>query len=110
MTADRDGPPGRLYLTTAAHRAKVLPWGGDAPMSDGLPFQAGKFLIIAGIVLVVLGLLLMAGAELSFLGRLPGDIAYKGKNVTFYFPIVTCLVLSVVLTLVFWVISYFTRR
>lgn len=81
-------------------------------MSDGLPFQAGKFLIIAGVVLVVLGLLLMAGAKFSFfgLGRLPGDIAYKGKNVTFYFPVVTCVVLSLVLTLVFWVVSLLMRR
>jgi predicted Co/Zn/Cd cation transporter (cation efflux family) len=110
MTADREGPPGCLDLTTAAHRAKVLLSDRDAAMSDGLPFQAGKFLIIVGIVFVVLGLLLMAGAKLSFLGRLPGDIAYKGKNVTFYFPIVTCLVLSVVLTLVFWVVSFLTKR
>jgi hypothetical protein len=93
-----------------AHRAKVLLLGEDETVSDGLAFQGGKFLIIAGAVLVVLGLLLMAGAKLSFLGRLPGDIAYKGKNVTFYFPIVTCLVLSVVLTLVFWLLSLLTRR
>lgn len=81
-------------------------------MSDGLPFQAGKFLIIAGVVLVGLGLLLLAGAKFSFfgLGRLPGDIAYKGKNVTFYFPVVTCVVLSLVLTLVFWVVSLLMRR
>jgi predicted Co/Zn/Cd cation transporter (cation efflux family) len=94
----------------AAHRAKVLTLSGDVAMSDGSPFQAGKFLIIAGVVLVVLGLLLMTGAKLSFLGRLPGDIAYKGKNVTFYFPVVTCIVLSVVLTLVFWLASLLTRR
>jgi uncharacterized membrane protein YidH (DUF202 family) len=93
-----------------AHRAKVLLLGEDGAMSDGSAFQGGKFLIIAGVVLVVLGLLLMAGAKSSFLGRLPGDIAYKGKNVTFYFPIVTCLVLSVVLTLVFWLVSLLTRR
>ena len=79
-------------------------------MSDGLPLQVGKLLIIAGVMLVVLGLLLMAGAKLSFLGRLPGDIAYKGRNVTFYFPVVTCLVLSVVLTLVFWLVSFLTKR
>jgi ABC-type Fe3+-siderophore transport system permease subunit len=97
-------------LTTPAHRAKVLVLGEDEAMSDGLPFQGGKFLIIAGAVLVVLGLLLMAGAKLSFLGRLPGDIAYKGKNVTFHFPIVTCILLSVVLTLVFWLVSLLTRR
>jgi hypothetical protein len=54
----------------------------------------------------------MTGSKLPFfgLGKLPGDIAFKGKNVQFYFPIVTCLVLSAVLTLVFWVISLFTRR
>jgi hypothetical protein len=77
-----------------------------------IPFQLGKFLVIVGVLLVAAGLLLMAGAKFSFfgLGRLPGDIAYKGKNVQFYFPIVTCLVLSVVLTLVFWVISLLTKR
>jgi len=75
-------------------------------------FQLGKFLVIVGVLLVVVGLLLMGGARFSFfgLGRLPGDIAYKGKNLHFYFPIVTCLVLSVVLTLVWWVISLLTKR
>jgi hypothetical protein len=75
-------------------------------------FQLGKFLVIVGVLLVIAGLLLMGGARFSFfgLGRLPGDIAYKGKNVQFYFPIVTCLFLSVVLTLVLWMISYLTRR
>jgi uncharacterized membrane protein YidH (DUF202 family) len=75
-------------------------------------FQLGKFLVIVGVLLVAVGLLLMAGAKFSFfgLGRLPGDITFKGKTVQFYFPIVTCLVLSAVLTLVFLVISLFTRR
>jgi len=59
-----------------AHRAKVLVLDEDEAMSDGLAFQGAKFLIIAGAVLVVLGLLLMAGVKLSFLGQLPGDIAY----------------------------------
>ena len=77
-----------------------------------VPFQLGKFLVIIGVLLVVAGLLLMGGATISFfgLGRLPGDIAYKGKNVQFYFPLVTCLVLSVVLTLVLWLVSLFTKR
>ncbi len=68
--------------------------------------------VIAGIALVVVGLLLMAGSRVSFfgLGRLPGDIAYKGKHVTFYFPIVTCLLLSAVVTLIFWLISVLGRR
>lgn len=75
-------------------------------------FQLGRFLIIAGVVLVALGLVLMAGTRVSFfgLGRLPGDIAYKGKHVSFYFPIVTCLILSAVLALIFWLLSFLTRR
>jgi hypothetical protein len=77
-----------------------------------VPLQVGKFLVIVGVVLVAAGLLLMAGARFNFwgLGRLPGDVAYKGKNVTFYFPIVTCLVVSVGLTLLFWLISVITRK
>jgi len=77
-----------------------------------ISFQLGKFLVIVGVLLVAAGLLLMAGARSSLfgLGRLPGDIVYKGKNVQFYFPIVTCVLLSVVLTLVLWIISHFTRR
>lgn len=72
-------------------------------------FQLGRFLVITGIILVVLGLIAMAGARFG-LGRLPGDIAYKGKNVHFYFPVVTSLILSVVLTAILWLISFFTRR
>ena len=77
-----------------------------------IPFQLGKFLVVFGVLLVAAGLLLMAGAKFSFfgLGRLPGDIAYKGKNAQFYFPIVTCLLLSAVLTLVFWLISFLTKK
>jgi hypothetical protein len=84
---------------------------GD-PMYGAFPFQLGRFLVIAGVILVALGVILMTGSRFSFLGlgRLPGDIAYKGKNFQFYFPIVTCLVLSVVLTLVSWAISFLTRR
>ncbi len=81
-------------------------------MNAEVPFGLGKLMVIAGVVLVVLGLLVMAGSKLSFLGlgRLPGDVAYKGKNVSFYFPIVTCLILSVVLTLIFWLFSFLGRR
>ncbi|MFB3922502.1 MAG: DUF2905 domain-containing protein [Terriglobia bacterium] len=80
-------------------------------MEQNVPLQVGKFLVIIGVVLVGAGLLLMAGSKFSFfgLGRLPGDIAYKGKNVSLYFPIVTCVIVSVVLTLLFWLVSYFRR-
>lgn len=81
-------------------------------MSGNASFQLGRFLILAGIVLVGLGLLLIVGSKLSFfgLGRLPGDVAYKGKSFQFYFPVVTCVVVSAVLTGVLWIISYLTRR
>lgn len=78
----------------------------------GAPTQLGKLFVIIGFVLVALGLALMLGSRFGFLGlgRLPGDIAYKGKNVSFYFPVVTCLVLSVLLTLILWLFSFFSRR
>ncbi len=79
---------------------------------SGLPSHLGKLLVIAGIVLVVAGVTLMAGSRFSFfgLGRLPGDIAYKGRHGYFYFPVVTCLLLSLLLTLVSWLLSFLTRR
>jgi hypothetical protein len=81
-------------------------------MSGIVPFQLGRFLVVVGVILVVLGLIVMAGSRFSFfgLGRLPGDIAYKGKNFQFYFPIVTCLVLSAAVTLLFWLISFLTKK
>ncbi len=61
-----------------------------------------RLLIATGLGLITLGLLLMAAAKLGLpgLGGLPGDIVYRGRNTTIYFPIVTCLVLSIVLSLV----------
>ena len=80
-------------------------------MEPNVPFHVGKFLVIVGVVLVGTGLLLMGGSKFSFfgLGHLPGDIVYKGKNTSFYFPIVTCLVVSVVLTVLFWLVAYLRR-
>ncbi|MGH9776343.1 MAG: DUF2905 domain-containing protein [Candidatus Acidiferrales bacterium] len=76
---------------------------------DGLR-EFGRLLLILGVLLVAAGALLMLGGKLPFrLGRLPGDIAYHGRSTTFYFPIVTCLLLSVGLTFLFWLISLFRR-
>lgn len=69
-------------------------------MSNDLP-GLGRVLMIAGGVLVAVGLLLTLTGKVPFLGRLPGDIVYRKGNVTFYFPIVTCIVLSLLLTLLF---------
>ena len=81
-------------------------------MNGWAPMQLGRLLVMAGVFLVVLGLLVMLGSRFSFFGfgRLPGDIIYKGKSMVFYFPIVTCAVLSLVLTLVFWLVAVLTRR
>jgi hypothetical protein len=65
--------------------------------------HVGRTLIALGVFLVVLGLLFTIGDKLPLrLGRLPGDIYVRGKHTSFYFPIVTCLLLSVVLSLAMW--------
>jgi DUF2905 family protein len=80
-------------------------------MTPAGPFSdLGKMLLVFGIVLVLAGVFLISGARLPFrLGRLPGDIAYQGKNGSFYFPIVTCILLSVALTVISWIINHFRR-
>ena len=68
--------------------------------------QLGRSLVLLGIALVALGALMMLAGRLPFrIGRLPGDIVVKGRNSTFYFPVVTCLLVSVVLTLLSWLFS-----
>jgi hypothetical protein len=65
----------------------------------------GRMLITIGLVLVAVGVLLTFAERLPFkLGRLPGDIFIQGKHSTFYFPLVTCLILSAVLSLVMWLV------
>lgn len=66
----------------------------------------GRSLIILGIVLVVAGALVSFGDRLPIrFGRLPGDIVYRGKNSVFYFPLMTSILLSVILSLVMWLFS-----
>jgi hypothetical protein len=66
----------------------------------------GRTIIIIGLVLVVVGILMTLGDRLPIkLGRLPGDIVVRGKNSVFYFPLVTCLVVSAVLSLAMWLIG-----
>jgi hypothetical protein len=65
-----------------------------------------RFLISIGLSLVLMGVLWHFGSRFG-IGQLPGDISIKKGNTTFYFPVVTCLVLSVVLSLVFWIFGKF---
>ena len=70
----------------------------------------GKLLVFVGAGIVFLGLLLMLLGRANVpLGRLPGDIVYRGKNTTVYFPLVTSILLSVLLTLVLWVVGRLKR-
>lgn len=64
----------------------------------------GKFLVIIGLLIAVAGGILWSGFGRSWLGRLPGDIHYSKGNFHFYFPIVTCLMLSILLTLIMWLL------
>ena len=66
----------------------------------------GRVLVLVGGLLLVLGLLLILGGRVNLpIGRLPGDIVVRGKNTTFYFPLMTSIVLSVILTLVLWIVN-----
>jgi hypothetical protein len=68
--------------------------------------QIGRSLIVVGAALLLIGVVLTLGERLPFrLGRLPGDIEIKGKSGAFYFPVVTCLVVSAVLSFVSWVLG-----
>jgi len=64
--------------------------------------EIGKFLVITGLLLAAFGALLWSGFGKGWLGRLPGDINYSKGGFSFHFPIVTCLLLSVILTLLLW--------
>jgi len=67
--------------------------------------QTGKFLIIAGVVLIAAGVIVyFAGDKMGWLGRLPGDIRVEKENVRFYFPITTMLLVSAVLSFLLWLL------
>lgn len=67
--------------------------------------ELGKLLVVIGLMLAGVGLLLWVGFGKGWLGRLPGDIHFSRGNFTFYFPLSTCLVLSLLLSLVLWLVS-----
>jgi hypothetical protein len=65
--------------------------------------EFGKMLLILGILFVVIGLILMLGPKIPFLGKLPGDFVIRRGNFTLYFPLATSILLSIVLTLIFFI-------
>jgi len=62
----------------------------------------GKFLVIGGLMMAAVGAILWSGFGRGWVGRLPGDLHYTRGNFSFYFPVVTCLLASLVLTLLLW--------
>ncbi|MBM4452271.1 MAG: DUF2905 domain-containing protein [Chloroflexi bacterium] len=70
----------------------------------------GKILLIVGGIIILIGLLLLFGQHIPFFGKLPGDIIIKKEGFSFYFPIVTFLILSIILTLIINLILYFLNR
>jgi hypothetical protein len=70
----------------------------------------GKILLIVGGIIVILGLILIFSQHIPFLGKLPGDIFIKRDGFSFYFPIVTLLILSVLITIIVNVILHFLNR
>lgn len=65
----------------------------------------GKFLVMIGVVLVLLGGVFMLAGKVPWIGRLPGDIVIRRENFTFYFPVTTCILISVILSVVFYFLS-----
>jgi hypothetical protein len=69
--------------------------------------QTGKFILIAGVLLVVVGLIIMLAGRLPFIGQLPGDFEFRRGNTTLFFPLATMILVSIILTIL---LNLFLRR
>ena len=65
----------------------------------------GKIIIFFGLLLVVIGFIFMLGSKLPFIGKLPGDIAIEKKIYSFYFPVTTCIIISIILSFILWLFN-----
>ena len=65
----------------------------------------GKIIIFIGLLLVIIGFIFMLGSKLPFIGKLPGDIAFERKNYSFYFPVTTCIIISIILSFILWLFN-----
>ena len=86
-------------IDTAAHALL------ESLQEDAAVQSAGKIIMLAGGLLVLLGLLVVLSARVPWLGRLPGDIHIQRRSFAFYFPLTTCILLSAVLSVVFWLLA-----
>jgi hypothetical protein len=69
----------------------------------------GWLLIVVGVIIAGIGAVWLIAPSIPWLGKLPGDIAVEGKHFRFYFPVVTCIVLSLLLTGIMWLVRFFSR-
>jgi len=65
----------------------------------------GRILLVMGLVIAGIGLVLIFAGKIPWFGKLPGDFFRQGKNVSFYFPLMTCILVSIILTLILWFIN-----
>jgi hypothetical protein len=73
-------------------------------MADGIQ-HIGRFLVMTGVMIAVLGGLLLLSGKVPWLGKLPGDIFIQRKNFTFYFPLATSILLSIIITAILWLLG-----
>lgn len=73
-------------------------------MGEGFQY-IGKFLILFGLIIAAIGGLVLLSGKIPWIGRLPGDILIQRKNFTFYFPLATAILLSLILSLLFWLLG-----
>ncbi len=71
--------------------------------------EMAKFLMLIGAIIFAVGLVVLIAPKIPWLGRLPGDIDFKGRNFRVYFPIVTCIILSILLTILLNLMNFFRR-
>ncbi len=64
--------------------------------------ELAKMLIVFGIIIAVVGAIMLVAPKIPWLGKLPGDFVYRGERFTFYFPLATCILLSIILTLILY--------
>jgi len=65
----------------------------------------GRIIIFIGLLVVVIGFVFVLGSKLPFIGKLPGDIAIEKGNYSFYFPVTTCIIISIILSFILWFLN-----
>lgn len=73
-------------------------------MANNIQYM-GRFLILTGVIIVVIGVLFLFSGKIPWIGKLPGDIIVQKKNFAFYFPIATSILISIIITLFLWLIG-----